>query len=70
MFSLLLELIPMFRTEVFAMKVKGDSAEYVCNLNDLEEDDEFTHFMEVSSLCWLFQRFFPVTDGLIEKDDY
>lgn len=66
----LLEFIPMFRTEAFAMNVEGDSAEYVCNLRDLEEDDEFTHVMEVSSLCFLFQRFFPVTEGLIKKDDY
>ena len=71
MLKWMIELIPLFRTEVVAMKSRGgDDYEVVGLLDDLEKDEEYTHVMEVSSLCWLWQGFFPTSEGLIRKEDY
>lgn len=63
----LIELIPMFRTEKIAMNVVDDEATYVCDYEDLTEEDEYTHTLEVSSLCWLGWGWFPVAKSELEE---
>lgn len=64
------ELFPMFRTETVAFLVseKEDEdgevlyvADFIGRVEDLTEDEqsEYTHTAEVSSLCWLWCGMFP-----------
>lgn len=59
------ELIPMFRTETCGFLVTenedGDGyvADFIGRVEDLTENDLYSHTAEVSSLCWLWCGMFP-----------